>query len=225
MNFSEITSVRHESKVTVESTDPHLSNESHPLQLMPLSGASFFRDNGDVFHVSIAAGSGETDAAGFLHLRFSITSASVGRREGSNLAMATPSVESSTGFEERLTIPVSAFAKNEVASGASKSVGVRFAQVSDLHFDAGRLNTAQRVDFSSPPLLNPGALRWRLKAGHTVSVRIVDTGKEQSQARMLFWAGTLGGITASLFFWLGQILLKARRLLPSESEEKGRKHP
>jgi hypothetical protein len=131
--------------------------------------------------------------------------------------MTIPSVETDVNSDTTLNIPGAASSKDNTPD-TSTSV-FRAPSISDLKLNAGRLNTAQRVDFSSPSLLDAGTLEWKLEAGQPVSVRIVDTGREKSQERMLFWAGTLGGITASLFFWLGQIVLNAFRMLPSESEE------
>jgi hypothetical protein len=195
----------------VTNPDPRQSTEKRVLRLRPFDDAPIYTAQGDALPTVFAAGIECTDIIGELHLKFSFANTGLGQRNGARVAIAAPSVDSSV---EGLDIPGEFFIPYSDASPASGTVSTEKIPKVSTRYTAGRLNTAERVEFSSPSLADPGTLEWR-GPRNGVSTLIVDTNAEQREERMLFWAGILVGLAASLLVWAAEIVLGIRGMLPT----------
>lgn len=197
------------------SWDAHQSSELHTAEIRRLEGVSVFSDDalGAELPVMVIAGTNDTDAAGGLFLRVSIESPSVGRRDGASIAISVPSISPDVFLVGEPTFPIASF---EEPSNTSETVNLKAADVGKVDFDAGQLNTAERIEFASLPLRNPANLQWQLGKERGVSALVVDTNRRQLEQRLLFWAGILAGVAATLLVWLAEIMLEARGALSRE---------
>lgn len=195
--------------VAVQNLDPHESNEAHILQLTSLDKPDYIAEEQHPPE-AVVTGTTTTDLAAGLHLYFSLADARIGEREGAFVAVAAPSVEIDYGeLEQGLDATPS-------IPPQLKALDFNEPQVSDIVFDAGRLSTAERVEFASPALPDPGVLTWKPDQDHAVSALIVDSNRQQREERQLFGAGILAGLAASLLVWIAEIVLEAFRVLPAE---------
>ena len=196
----------------VADVDAHHSNEPRVLRLRPLEDEYFEGGNGES-PVVLAAGIDQTNIIGYMTLVFSLTNANLGQRSGARMAIAAPSADTtfkSDGFK----VSADWFEPNLDVSPATQDVLVKHVPKREITLTAGRLTTAERVEFSSPSLTDPGILQWR---GEDISVSalVADTNAEQREQQMLFWAGILVGLAASLVIWVVELILETRGILPA----------
>jgi hypothetical protein len=210
--------ISHTTRALAGSWDAQQSNELHQVDIRRLEGVyvtDYSRGTWPYpeLPVMVIAGTNFSDSGGGLFLRLSIESPGLGRREGSSIAIAVPSISSDISLVGVPKFPVALF---EETKNTSETANLKAAEVEKVSFDAGRLNTAERIEFTSPPLRDPANLQWQLGKERGVSALVVDTNRRQLEQQLLFWAGILAGVAATLLVWFAEIILEARGALPRE---------
>jgi hypothetical protein len=177
-------------------------------------------DHDRIDNASVITGISDVNAAESISMEVLIEVDSVAQRDGPSTAIGLPAVgnfflgdpEEGTSEPVDVRFTASGDMSESDAITSPEIVSLRAVRITTITVDLGRLNTAERLEFASPPLSDPGTLRWELEAERGLITMIADTNEEQDDERRLFGAGVLAGLAASLLVWFGEVIPEARKM-------------